>query len=202
MNWTALRDYEQSSDGAILKLFDEDDSRAEAFSTRACDMLFDYSKTSIDTNARNLLLELADAAGLATRREAMFSGQIINETEGRAVLHTALRNLTGGPVFVDGEDVIPEVRATLDRMAQFATGCPHGPDSPARRWALHRCGEYRDWRFGSWACNGSACAVALCGRSKLSFCVKCGWRTCRGYAERPRSCTDAGHRRIQDVYHY
>jgi glucose-6-phosphate isomerase len=108
-----------TQDRAILSLFDDPD-RPAAFSARVDDMLFDYSKTNIDAAARALLLGLADAAGLAERRAAMFSGAPINETEGRAVLHTALRN-TGGPVMVDGQDVMPGIRETLARTAAFAT---------------------------------------------------------------------------------
>ncbi|MDX8353455.1 glucose-6-phosphate isomerase [Cognatiyoonia sp. IB215182] len=97
-----------------------DTERAEAFSAQAGDMVLDYAKTNIDFEGRRLLFALLDEAGLAAKRDAMFSGSPINETEGRAVLHTALRNLDGGPVHVDGVDVMPEVRATLDRMADFA----------------------------------------------------------------------------------
>jgi glucose-6-phosphate isomerase len=96
-----------------------DPGRASAFSTRFGDMLFDYSKTTIDTVARDLLVDLAQDAGVETLRDAMFAGARINETEGRAVLHTALRNLDGS-VMVDGADVMPEVRATLARMEEFA----------------------------------------------------------------------------------
>jgi glucose-6-phosphate isomerase len=97
-----------------------DDKRADKFSVRVGDMLFDYSKTNIDTEGRGLLIDLLEKAKVAERREAMFSGKAINETEGRAVLHTALRNLDGGPVKVDGQDVMPEVLATLKRMEGFA----------------------------------------------------------------------------------
>ena len=97
-----------------------DDLRAKDFSVRVGDMLFDFSKTNIDAEARALLIGLLEQAKVAERREAMFSGEAINETEGRAVLHTALRNLDGGPVKVDGQDVMPEVRATLKRMQAFA----------------------------------------------------------------------------------
>ena len=97
-----------------------DDRRAKDFSVRVGDMLFDFSKTNIDAEARALLIGLLEQAKVAERREAMFSGKAINETEGRAVLHTALRNLDGGPVRVDGQDVMPEVRATLKRMETFA----------------------------------------------------------------------------------
>ncbi|MEO0936684.1 MAG: glucose-6-phosphate isomerase [Pseudomonadota bacterium] len=102
----------------ILDLFEADPERADAFCVQAGDMRFDYSKTNIDAEAREALLALA--ADVPARRDAMFSGAAINETEGRAVLHTALRNLDGGPVMVDGADVMPGVRATLDRMEAFA----------------------------------------------------------------------------------
>ena len=105
-------------DRAILDLFDAE--RADEFSVETQHMRLDYSKTNIDGPTRDLLLALAAQAGVAARRDAMFAGAKINETEGRAVLHTALRNLDGGPVMVDGENVMPEVLATLDRMAAYA----------------------------------------------------------------------------------
>jgi glucose-6-phosphate isomerase len=113
------------ADRSILSLFDTP-KRAETFSARFGDLLFDYSKTSIDTEAFWLLLQLAEARGVTARREAMFAGAKINETEGRAVLHTALRNLDGGPVRVDGKDVMPGVRATLARMERFADAVRDG----------------------------------------------------------------------------
>jgi glucose-6-phosphate isomerase len=95
-------------------------NRAREFSASFGDLLFDYSKTNIDTEGRWLLLELAERAGVAKWRDAMFEGRRINESEGRAVLHTALRNLDGGPVSVDGADVMPDVLGTLRRMEGFA----------------------------------------------------------------------------------
>ncbi len=112
------------ADRPILSLFDAP-GRAEAFSVRQGDMLLDYSKTALDDAARDALLALADARGVAERRAAMFAGEKINETEGRAVLHTALRNLDG-TVIVDGEDVMPGVRGTLARMEAFAAGIRSG----------------------------------------------------------------------------
>ena len=103
----------------ILDLFDND-NRAAEFSLNACGMLFDYSKTLIDEQVRGALVNLAQKAGVEARRDEMFSGAKINETEGRAVLHTALRNLAGDPVLVDGQDVMPEVLATLDKMRKVA----------------------------------------------------------------------------------
>ncbi|MEN8888450.1 MAG: glucose-6-phosphate isomerase, partial [Celeribacter marinus] len=104
----------------MLDLFDADKSRAENFSVRADGLLFDYAKTNIDVQTRDALFALLDEAGVADKREAMFTGEKINDTEGRAVLHTALRNLDGGPVLVDGKDVMPEVLNTLARMDDFA----------------------------------------------------------------------------------
>ncbi len=107
-------------DRRILDLFHADSKRAEGFSTSSGDLLFDYSKTQINDDIRSALIQLCDQAKLADRRTAMFAGQKINETEGRAVLHTALRNLDGGPVEVDGQDVMPDVLETLQRMRVFA----------------------------------------------------------------------------------
>jgi glucose-6-phosphate isomerase len=104
----------------ILDLFEADPARAGNFSCSMGEMLFDYSKTTIDAEAREALLALASDAGWQARRDAMFAGEKINETEGRAVLHTALRNLDGGPIIVDGSDIMSDVLDTLDRMSEFA----------------------------------------------------------------------------------
>ncbi len=108
----------------ILDLF-SDPARAKTFSAASDGMLFDYSKTNIDATGLSLLLALAKAAGVAEKREAMFSGTKINETEGRAVLHTALRNLSAN-VVVDGKDVMPPVRETYARMRAFCDDVREG----------------------------------------------------------------------------
>ena len=102
----------------ILDLMD--DARADEFAVQTATMRFDYAKTNIDTATRDMLLALADRAGVTARRAAMFGGAAINETEGRAVLHTALRNLDGDAVLVDGQDVMPGVLDTLARMETYA----------------------------------------------------------------------------------
>jgi glucose-6-phosphate isomerase len=117
---------EAAKDRHILDLFARDSARAQMFSVVADGLLFDFSKTNIDGRQLSSLLDLVDATGVAEKRDAMFCGAKINDTEGRAVLHTALRNLDGPAVEVDGEDVIPEVRATLKRMADFAEGIRSG----------------------------------------------------------------------------
>jgi len=122
--WQKLSDRRDLAEGRpIMDLFGE--GRAAAFSVRFDGMVFDYAKTNIDDETRALLLALAEAKGVAQRREAMFSGRRINETEHRAVLHTALRNLEG-EVKVDGRDVMPAVRETLARMEAFASAVRSG----------------------------------------------------------------------------
>ncbi|MCA1775259.1 MAG: glucose-6-phosphate isomerase, partial [Loktanella sp.] len=116
--------YDAVKDRRFETLFD--DTRAADFSAMAGDMRLDYAKTNIDVEGRKLLVSLLDQAELASRREAMFTGEKINETEGRAVLHTALRNLDGDPVIVDGSDVMPGVLDTLDRMSAFAADVREG----------------------------------------------------------------------------
>lgn len=117
--WDALKVHHKSVAGR--KFIDMVDvTRATDFSATAGDMRFDYAKTNIDATGRALLVDLLNEAGVAAKRDAMFSGVAINETEGRAVLHTALRNLDGGPVMVDGADVMPDVLKTLDAMSFFA----------------------------------------------------------------------------------
>jgi glucose-6-phosphate isomerase len=107
-------------------LFARDPERFERFSLRLGDILFDYSKNRITEETMSLLLSLARQADLAERIEAMFSGEKINTTEGRAVLHVALRNRSNRPVLVDGQDVMPEVNRVLDKMRRFSEAVRSG----------------------------------------------------------------------------
>jgi glucose-6-phosphate isomerase len=116
--WAKLAAHHSAvSDRKILSLF-ENTQRFKQFSLQDTGLLFDYSKTNLDERAIDLLTELAQSCDVPGKRAAMFAGAKINETEGRAVLHTALRADT--PVMVDGQNVIPAIQATLERMAQFA----------------------------------------------------------------------------------
>lgn len=125
--WTELNALrEGAASRQIAALFEADESRAQAFSLKTDGMLFDYSKTSIDGAAKAALIRLAEAAGVAAKRTAMFAGERINVTEDRSVLHTALRNLGEGPLVVDGQDVLPEVRETRARMAKLASAVRDG----------------------------------------------------------------------------
>ena len=118
--WTALeRHAAEMADVQMRDMFTSDPNRFETFSLTACGLLLDYSKHRITGETMRLLLELANQQGVEERREAMFSGQKINVTEGRAVLHVALRNRSNRPIPVDGKDVMPEVNAVLDKMRGF-----------------------------------------------------------------------------------
>lgn len=125
--WQALgQHYAQIKDLHMRALFAQDPSRFERFSVQFKDILFDYSKNRVTDETMRLLLNLAEEAGLPTWIEAMFSGEKINNTEGRAVLHTALRNQSDTPVFVDGTDVMPEIRRVLSRMRRFSENVRSG----------------------------------------------------------------------------
>ncbi len=125
MDWTRLQAAAEVSKSRRI-IDGLDDARAADFSVAAGDLLFDYSKTAMTPSDRDLLVAMYHEAGVPERRAAMFGGTAINETEGRAVLHTALRNLDGGAVRVAGHDVMPGVRATLARMSEFATDLREG----------------------------------------------------------------------------
>jgi glucose-6-phosphate isomerase len=101
-------------------LFAADSARFERFSLQVNDLLLDYSKNRITDETMSLLVRLAEEADVAGWRERMFSGEKINNTENRAVLHVALRNRSNQPVLVDGEDVMPKVNAVIERMGVFA----------------------------------------------------------------------------------
>ena len=117
---------EDSKQRPIISLFDTDPSRFESFSAQHDGLLLDFSKTNLDGDTLRALHALADSAGVPAQRDAMFSGAAINVTEGRSVLHTALRPDPNRPVTVDGEDVTVGVRASLDQMAAFADGLRDG----------------------------------------------------------------------------
>ncbi|GAA4805354.1 glucose-6-phosphate isomerase [Olivibacter ginsenosidimutans] len=104
----------------LRDLFAYDPHRFEKFSILFEDILLDYSKNRIDEQTIALLIQLARECQLDQAIAAMFNGEPINQTEGRAVLHTALRNVSGTPVLVDGKDVMPEVNAVLEHMKTFS----------------------------------------------------------------------------------
>jgi len=117
--WDSLTDQAETLPH-LSELFEVDPQRAEKFQIEAAGLFFDYSKNLITEDTVKSLIELANAAGLRDRIDAMFRGDKINITEDRAVLHTALRAPRTASVKVDGVDVIPEVHEVLDRMAVFS----------------------------------------------------------------------------------
>jgi glucose-6-phosphate isomerase len=129
--WSALRAHQQDVANLHLReLFASDPGRFARFSGAGAGLFLDYSKNLVTAQTLPLLIQLAEQAGVAQRREAMLSGARVNVTENRAVLHTALRNRSGRPVQVDGKDVMPDVQRVLAQMRRFAdavrSGAAHG----------------------------------------------------------------------------
>ena len=120
-SWQILsRHYTKMKKVHMKTLFAEDPQRFEKFSCRFNDILIDFSKNRITAETLKLLIALAEECGLKRAIENMFSGEKINETENRAVLHIALRNRDSAPIRVDGKDVMPEVKAILKKMKDFS----------------------------------------------------------------------------------
>jgi len=119
--WQALaRHADEMRNVHLRELFDSDAQRGERYTVEAADLFADYSKQRITDETLRLLLALAEKAGLRQRIDAMFSGERINTTEDRAVLHVALRAPRGETIEVDGDDVVPAVHEVLDKMSEFA----------------------------------------------------------------------------------
>ena len=119
--WNALAAHHQSVRELHLRqLFADDPKRGERMTAEAVGLYLDYSKNRITDETLKLLLQLADESGLRERIDAMFRGEKINITENRAVLHVALRAPGGASIVVDGENVVPQVHAVLDKMADFS----------------------------------------------------------------------------------
>jgi len=125
--WQALKEHYQTVTSVQMRdLFAQDPERFTTFSVRFEDMLLDYSKNRITSETLSLLLDLVRQAQLKDWIEKMFSGQPINHTENRAVLHIALRNRSNWPILVDGQDVMPEINQVLGQMRRFCTALHDG----------------------------------------------------------------------------
>ena len=119
--WKSLAaHYQKVRELHLRKLFADDPKRGERMTAEAVGLYLDYSKNRITGETLKLLLQLADESGLRERIDAMFRGEKINITENRAVLHVALRAPRGASMIVDGENVVPQVHAVLDKMAEFS----------------------------------------------------------------------------------
>lgn len=133
INFTTTKAYQYLADHYIninqtdiKSLFAADPERFSKFSVLFEDILFDYSKNRIDDETMALLIQLAKECKLDEAIKAMYNGEKINETEGREVLHIALRNQSNTPILVDGKDVMPEVNAVLAKMEKFSTAIISG----------------------------------------------------------------------------
>ncbi len=125
--WKKLQaHFKEMKNRHLRDLFSEYPGRSDDFTLEADGILLDYSKNRITPETMKLLLDLARESSVAEARDAMFAGEKINETENRAVLHTALRNMSDEPVHVEDEDVMPEIRGVLDRMKDFSQGVRSG----------------------------------------------------------------------------
>lgn len=129
--WSALQNhYREVSKLHLRELFAHDRGRFDRFCLRFNDILIDYSKNRITQETMRLLLELAEAVDLKAWIGRMFSGEKINVTENRAVLHVALRNRSNHAIMVDGRDVMPEVNRVLQQMKEFCVRVSAGLRSP------------------------------------------------------------------------
>jgi glucose-6-phosphate isomerase len=120
-SWKALEShYQKMRQSHLRQLFADDPKRGERLTTEGVGLYLDYSKNRVTDETLKLLLQLAEEAGLRARIDAMFRGEKINITENRAVLHVALRAPRNASIVVDGENVVPQVHAVLDKMADFS----------------------------------------------------------------------------------
>ncbi len=125
--WQALEDHHATMRSLHLRtLFADDPTRGERMTAEAAGVYLDYSKNRINDETLGLLIALAEQSGLRGRIDAMFRGDKINVTEKRAVLHVALRAPKGASIVVDGKNIVPEVHAVLDKMADFANRVRNG----------------------------------------------------------------------------
>jgi glucose-6-phosphate isomerase len=126
-SWEKLAAHFTNQEAVQMKdQFKNDPGRFHKFTLKFEDILVDYSKNRIDQKTINLLLELAAECGVSEAKKNMFGGEAINLTENRAVLHIALRNTSGNPIYVDGEDIMPDVNEVLAQMKGFTTKLHNG----------------------------------------------------------------------------
>ena len=125
--WKALEaHYREVRELHLRQLFGDDPGRGERMTAEAVGLYLDYSKNRLTDETLKLLVQLAGESGLRARIDAMFRGEKINLTEKRAVLHVALRAPKGAVIVVDGENVVPQVHAVLDKMANFSESVRSG----------------------------------------------------------------------------
>ena len=150
----------EKSRTTLRDLFRADAQRAQRYTFDAAGLRVDLSKNLVDGDVAKQLLALADEAGLKDRIEAMFTGEHINTTEDRAVLHTALRAPEDTGLEVDGQNVTADVHAVLKQMREFASKLRSGEGGPHRQDDFQG-GQHRHRRLGSGPCHGREGAAYL-----------------------------------------
>ena len=160
--WALLKKHHQKIRRTHLRqLFAKDRERGERLVVEAAGIYFDYSKNRITDETLSLLLQLAQESGLRERIDAMFRGDKINISEKRAVLHVALRAPRGASIILDGQNVVPEVHAVLDKMAAFCRRRAQRRLEGPHRQAHPQRDQHRHRRLGSRAGDGLRGAQAL-----------------------------------------
>ena len=142
-------------------MFVEDPDRFRRFSIEFDDMVFDYSKNRITEETMSLLIDLANASNVPDWIHRMMTGERINITENRAVLHTALRNRSGTPVYVEGQDVMPGVHRVLEKMRRFTEALHTGAVEGIHGKTHYRNCEHRHRWLRSGAVHGYGSASAV-----------------------------------------
>ena len=180
--WNAIEShYEQVSKVHLRELFAEDPKRGERMMVEAAGLYLDYSKNRVTDETLSLLVQLAEESGLRARIDAMFSGEKINITENRAVLHVALRAPKDATILVDGKNVVPEVHAVLERMADFSNRVRSGD------WKGHTGKRIRN--VVNIGIGGSDLGPVMAyealqalqrARHDVPLCLQCGWHGFRG----------------------
>ena len=200
--WQALAAHADGGAGVHLReLFAADPDRAERLTGEAAGLFLDYSKNRVTDETLRLLVALAEQAGVAERRDAMFAGERINVTEDRSVLHVALRMPRGRSLVVDGVDVVAEVHEVLDRMGAFADAVRSGEWKGRNRASDQQRRQHRHRRLRSRAGDGLQRAASLQpARHDLPLRLERRRHRLRRGDARPRSCGDAVHRLLEDVH--
>ena len=173
--WKALQaHYEKVRELHLRGLFAEDAKRGERMTAEAVGIFLDYSKNRITEQTLKLLIQLAEESGLRSQIDAMFRGDKINFTENRAVLHVALRAPKDTSIVVDGENVVPQVHAVLDKMTEFSRSHPRGRMEGTHRQAHSQRHQHRDRRLRPRSGDGLRGAEALQRpQHDLPFCFQC-----------------------------
>ena len=187
--------YAQVKELTLRQLFADDATRGERFALETEGFYFDYSKNRITDETVKLLLELAEQSGLRAKIDAMFGGDKINITEGRSVLHVALRAPKGEKIVVDGVDVVPEVHKVLDAMSAFANRVRSRRVEGLYRQAHQEHRQHRYRRLRSRPGHGLRGAASLHpARPYVPLRLQCGQHGLRRGDSRPAGGRDPLHR--------